>query len=559
MKSQIHSSIKEAIKELFGMEVDFAVELTKEMSHGDYASNVALVLSKKIGESGQSIAEKIVNFLNDKKPGIVEKISVAGPGFINFSLSRKYFTDKIAESINESDKWGESTVFTGKKILVEHSSPNLFKPFHIGHLMNNAIGESVKRLAEVSGAEVTTISFPSDISLGIAKAIYVILQKYGEDFEPEKIEVLGDAYVEGTKLFDEDVSVQEKVKEIANNLYESKSSPEFKVFEKCKKFNIDYFEQITERLGSKFDSYIFESEAGVTGKEIVKENTPKVFTESEGAVVYIPEEGRKDINTLVFINSQGNPTYEAKDIGLLSLKFDKYNPDISLFVTDNQQKPHFDVVLDSAKHIDQSWFDRSVHITHGRMSFRGQKMSSRLGGVPLVADILQVVTDEVLEKNSDIQKSEAEKIGLSALKFAILKVQAGKDINFDPDTSLSFEGDSGPYIQYSAVRANTLLQKAAVAGMKVSTDSVPTDISDIEKIISRYEDIVERSITEWAPHHIVIYLLELSQAFNSWYANTKIIDESNANASYNLAITKSVYQTIKNGLHILAIDLPERM
>jgi arginyl-tRNA synthetase len=132
------------------------------------------------------------------------------------------------------------------------------------------------------------------------------------------------------------------------------------------------------KLGSKFDSYIYESEAGVVGKKIVLENTPKVFTESEGAIVYIPDESKKNINTSVFINSQGNPTYDAKDIGLLNLKFEKYNPDLSLFVTDHEQIPHFNIVLDAAEHINRNWKEKSVHIHHGRMSFKGQKMSSRL-------------------------------------------------------------------------------------------------------------------------------------------------------------------------------------
>lgn len=560
MKDQIYDSISSALRELFQLEkLDFAVELTKDLIHGDYASNAALIVGKMINKSSVEVAGSIVEFLNNKNIENIAKIEVAGPGFINFHLSREYFTNKIKEVLDHGDKWGHSGIFAGKKILVEHSSPNLFKPFHIGHLMNNAIGESITRLAQSSGANVSVISFPSDISLGIAKAIYIILQKYGEDFEPEQIEVLGDAYVEGTKLFDEDISVQEKIKNIANNLYEGKSSPELKVFDKCKKFNIDYFENITAKLGSKFDSYIYESEAGVVGKEIVLKNTPKIFTESEGAIVYIPEEGRKDINTSVFINSQGNPTYEAKDVGLLSLKFDRYNPDISLFVTDSQQKAHFDVVLDAVKKINQNWFENSTHITHGRMSFKGQKMSSRLGGVPLALDTVTVVTEEVLIKNNEISNLQAELIALSAIKFSILRVQAGKDINFDPDTSLSFEGDSGPYLQYTTVRANAVLEKAKSLGLNFSLENISQEISDLEKMTSRFPNIVERSITEWAPHHIVIYLLELSQAFNSWYANTKIVDDTNPNASYNLALTQAVSQTIKNGLHLLAIETPERM
>lgn len=332
----------------------------------------------------------------------MEKIEVAGPGFINFILKREVFV-KVLEDAQDPE-WGNTHVYENKKILVQHSSPNLFKPFHIGYLMNNTIGESLLyRLAKSSGANAVPISFPSDISLG-AKAVYIILEKYGEDFEPEDVAVLGDAYVEGVKKYKEAEeeqpcgSIVYRVKEIADNLYAQKSSPELKVFIACKKFNIEYFENVVESLGSHFDSYIYESEAGIDGKKIVLEHTPKVFTESEGAIVYIPEENKK-LHTSVFINSQGNPTYEAKDIGLLDLKFKAHNPDLSVFVTDGQQVSHFAVVLDAGEKINKQWKEKSLHRYHGRMSFKGEKMSSRLGNVPLVEDILNTVIEEVKNKN----------------------------------------------------------------------------------------------------------------------------------------------------------------
>ena len=249
------------------------------------------------------------------------------------------------------------------------------------------------------------MSFPSDISLGVAKAIFILLEK---GIAPTDVTVLGDAYVEGTKRYDSDESVQKRVKEIADNLYAEKESDEWNLFQECKKLNIAYFEDIVAKLGSQFDTYIYESEAGIDGKKIVLDHTPKVFTESEGAIVYIPDSDK--LHTAVFINSQGNPTYEAKDIGLLDLKFKKYSPDLSIFITDVQQVSHFNVVLDAARHINTEWADKSLHRYHGRMSFKGQKMSSRLGGVPLVEDILNEVIREVVEKNADVTRATAEMI-----------------------------------------------------------------------------------------------------------------------------------------------------
>jgi len=579
MKSTLEQLIQQAVQELFGVSgVVCTVEHT-ELAHGDFATNAALVVAKQVGKNPKEVAEAIVGKLTENKPDAIATISVAGPGFINFTLATNYFSDVIKNAADEA--WGKNELFKGKKILVEHSSPNLFKPFHIGHVMNNTIGESIVRLAKYSGAEVVSMSFPSDISLGVAKAIYVIIKEQliqGQIFFPKSIILLGDAYVKGVKLYDEDESVHPRIKEIADNLYAQKPSLELDIFNICKKFNMDYFESITKNLGSCFDSYIYESEAGVEGKKIVFENIPGVFSEGEGgAIVYTPD-GNK-LHTSVFINGQGNPTYEAKDLGLIDLKFKKYNPDVSIFITDSQQISHFSVVLDAAKKISTVWAERvekSLHRYHGRMSFNGQKMSSRLGGVPLAEDIVGMVADEVkkrlvlrsasssldkqLEQHRDTEhvKDLTEKISIAAIKFAILRTKAGLNINFDPDTSLSFEGDSGPYLQYTAVRAGSILSKAHELGLEPAFGQ-SAEVTDVERIIARFSDVVAHATGEWAPHHIVTYLLELAQTFNSWYGNTKIIDAEDPETNHRLAIVQSTQRTITNGLWLLGISVPDKM
>ena len=563
MKKQIEQIIKDVLRNFEIQDVIFSVESPVDFKNGDYSTNVAMVCSKQLETNPKELAERIVSEINKNLPKEISRALVATPGFINFYLSREFFTDKINKILKQKDDWGKVELHLNKKVLVEHSSPNLFKPFHIGHVMNNAIGESISRLAKFSGADVEIISFPSDISLGIAKAIFIILEKHIKDghiFKPQDIVLLGDAYVEGTKRYDEDESIQTRVKEIADNLYLNKESIELDVYNSCKQFNMDYFEYITGILGSKFDDYIFESEAGVVGKEIVLKYTPDVFTNSDGAIVYIPDESKKYINTAVFINSQGNPTYEAKDLGLLDLKFKKYNPDISIFITDHQQISHFNVVLDSALHINKDWSEKSIHRTHGRMSFKGQKMSSRLGGVPLAKDILDLIIEDVKEKSKNLSDKDSSIIAVSSLKFSILRAMAGKNINFDPETSLSFEGDSGPYLQYSIVRANSVLDKSLSLGYKLDLFVFPNgEQSDLEKMICKFPDIVNRSIEEWAPHHLVGYLLELARMFNSWYGNTKLIDEENIDMMYNIAVTKAFTETMKNGLWLLGIEIPEKM
>jgi arginyl-tRNA synthetase len=567
MYQALEEGIKKALKELVLPEVAFSLEHPKELSHGDYMTNVALIVGKQENKNPIELAKYILEKLISYNIEVVEKIEVAGPGFINFTLKRNIFVQNL---ITAQDKeWGNTEVYKGKKILVEHSSPNLFKPFHVGHLMNNTVGESMYRLAKSSGATTVAISFPSDISLGVAKAIFILLEKYGEGFVPEDVSALGDAYVEGVKRYKEAEEEQPcgsmvyRVKEIADNLYAGKDSPEWKLFQKCKTFNIKYFEDTVAKLGSHFDSYIYESEAGIDGKKIVLENVPKVFTQSEGAVVYTPDESKK-LHTAVFINSQGNPTYEAKDIGLLHLKFNRYQPDISITITDNQQTSHFQVVVDAAGKINPQWESQSVHRSHGRMSFKGQKMSSRLGGVPLAEDVLGSVAEEAKERlvkrgksedvinleysdeqlsrfgNIDSIKRKANDIAAAAIKFTILRTMAGKDINFDPEASLSFEGDSGPYLQYTAVRSGSLLEKGAALGVAPSINNPVIGTETLERLVARFLEIITRAQTEWAPHYIVTYLSELAQEFNSWYGQGKIIDEDKDSTAYRLAVVSAV-------------------
>lgn len=582
MYKELEDGIKKALGELGFPEVAFSLEHPKELSHGDYMTNVALIVGKQENKNPVEVAKDILEKLNGQNIEWVEKIEVAGPGFINFTLKREVFIKNLVDAQNK--EWGSTEVYKGKRILVEHSSPNLFKPFHIGHLMNNTIGESLYRLAKSSGATAVPISFPSDISLGVAKAIFILLEELIEEDMITSVSILGDAYVKGTKRFEEDETIHIRVKEIADNLYAGKDSPEWKLFKYCKGVNIKYFEDVVAKLGSHFDSYIYESEAGVDGKKIVLENIPRVFTESEGAVVYTPE-GNK-LHTSVFINSQGNPTYEAKDIGLLDLKFKKYNPDLSIFVTDSQQISHFLVVLDAAGKINKDWEDRvkkSLHRYHGRMSFNGQKMSSRLGNVPLAEDVISSVKEEAIEvakkrivpyssgsskqleqhRNTPgtitLSSEMAEKISIAAIKFTILRTKAGLNINFDPETSLSFEGDSGPYLQYTAVRAGSLLQKGKDLGINPDINSPVVGTETLERLIARLPEVISRAQIEWAPHYIVNYLSELAQQFNSWYGQGKIIDEDASATAYRLAVVASVRQTLINGLWVLGIEVPEKM
>jgi arginyl-tRNA synthetase len=560
IKSEIKNLIKDALAEL-SLSGEIHLEHPDVFSHGDYSTNIAMVLAKAEKKNPKVLAEEIVSKI--KESDLLEKVSIAGPGFINFYLSKKFFRKSLL-SIDEN--FGKTKIYEGKRILIEHSSPNLFKPFNIGLMMNNSIGESVARLAEFSGANVVKISYPSDISLGIAKAIWEIKRRGGVeylnsqkgDLNGEIMKILGECYATATRAFDDSEEVQKEVRDVYKKIVNDESSEEFAIYGLGKELNLSYFQHVAHRLGSRFDAFIFESEAGAVGHKIVKENIGKVFAESDGAVIY---EGEKfGLHTRVFINKEGFPTYEAKDIGLLSLKFQNYHPDISIFITDHEQKEYFKVVASAAGHINIGWKDKTIHRTHGRMRFNGEKMSSRLGNTPLVVDVLGTVRDEVMAKMEHKDAVLADTIAVAALKFTILKAEAGKNINFDPETSLSFDGDSGPYIQYTIARSNSLLEKGLSEGfMKSENPTGAWTPDEVEKLLYQFPEIVENSIATWTPHYVANYLLLLARAFNSWYGRTKILDKDNKDAGFYLTLVEKVATTLKNGLYILGIESPEKM
>lgn len=566
--------IKKELREIAGEGVSFSLDQPEDLSHGDYATNIAFIISKQKGNSPKLCAEELIPLLLEKLSSVVKKIEVAGPGFINFFLK-----DEVVREENKKCDIAIKTKYIGQNILVEHSSPNLFKPFSVGHLMNNFIGEFIVRAIKVGGGNVETMAFPSDVSLGVAKALFVIekdiqerkinIDYFSNNSEDIVVKYLGEAYIRGVKECDENEDNLNGAKKVLDKMYKDKEGEFYNLVLVTRSINEIYFKRILKEIGTDIDYFVYEREAGDEGVKIVKENIGKVFTESEGAVVYIPHEDRKDINTSVFINSQGYPTYEAKDLGLIEIKFgvNNFYPDLSLFVTDAEQIQHFRVVFDAAEKLGNEWPDRiakSKHIPHGRMLFKGSKMSSRLGGVPLALDVISTVEEEVRERAgdkiahlTDEEKKKLEReISLSALRIAVLRSKPGININFDPDTSLSFEGDSGPYLMYTHARCCSLLEK----GKDISPAWSDIPVTPLEKKLLHFERELVSVCEELAPQKLVSYLFSIAQLFNGYYASTQIIvDGDNTGNSHRLMIVKRTKEVMKSGMYVLGIEALDRM
>ena len=520
---EIRQSIQKVLHSLDLKVEDFVVEHPADLRMGDYSTNVGIKTGK---------AKEIFNHLAVRPPSGVERIALAGLGFINFYLSKEFFKESLGEIIEEGENFGKSKHATGFKIMVEHTDPNPFKEFHIGHLMPNVIGGALARILEWNGAEVKQVNYQGDVGLHVAKALWK-----------------GD-YALGSRAYEKDLQAKSEIEDLNKKIYDRSDSELNERYEKGKQESLEKFEEIYKRLGTKFDYYFFESETGEIGKKIVEENIGKVFEKSDGAIVF------KGSHTRVFINSQGLPTYEAKDLGNAKNKYDKYQYDLSIVVTGNEIKDYFKVVLEAMNRIMPDLAKKTKHLPHGMLRLstrfagasarRAGKMSSRTG---------EVITAEKLIEDVKKKVKGDEAVAIGAIKYMILRQAIGNDIVFDIDKSVSTEGDSGVYLQYAYARTNSLLEKAEkYQGLPL----IPVTTHEVERLLYRFPEIVERAGKEYAPHYITTYLTELASSFNNFYANEQIIDDS-PESPYRLAIAKAFNIVMKNGLTMLGIPTPERM
>ena len=534
--------------------------------HGHYATNVALTLSKDANVSPKDCAQKLIESLVIKNHKEIAKVELAGPGFINIFLSN----GAIEEYVSEYQDNFEVFPARNESVLCEYTDPNCFKSFHVGHLMANTIGEAVSRLYAMAGYEVTRVCYPSDIGRNVAMGVWGVMQRKdqipdGSVSLREKALFLGDCYADANKSFETSEQAKEDIIKVNQAIYAGSDEEVMRIYNLGRKWSLDYFDELYKMLGTTFNNFIYESEVSEPGIKIVREFLKKgLFEESEGAIVY---KGEQDgLHTRVFINQKGLPTYEAKDLGNYEKKLELL-PKASFYVvvTANEQNEYFKVVNTVAKKIHSELEGRLVHIGHGLMRLPEGKMSSREGNVIEAEDLIGTVKEKVKEKMSDLILGDDEKenvikdIAIGAIKFSILKQAPGKDTIFDIEKSISFEGDSGPYLQYTHARICALLSKAETLGIKRNLSSVGERQVELERAIIIYADIVEKATKELAPQHIVNYLLTLTRAFNSMYGSQMILDINNKESEYYLALANATKEIIAHGLNTLGIASPERM
>ena len=579
MIAEIKKLLADALTELNFPLVDFSVVAAANLSHGDYAANVALILAKVSQRPVNDIAKQIVQHIfnvKDSPSGHLKvspwlgKVEVAGAGFINFFLAPEFFNAALKKILSERDDYGRGRAWLAQKVIIEYTDPNPFKEFHIGHLMSNAIGETISRLIEFQGAAVKRACYQGDVGLHVAKALYGMRLEetnFPKDNVPlaEKAAFLGRAYVAGaTEPTTGKDNWQNSLRDLNQLIYERSNEAVNRLYDWGRRVSLEYFETIYQRLGTKFDYYFFESNTGEFGKKLVAENLGRVFESSAGAIIFPAEKYDPKLHTRVFLTKDGLPTYEAKELGLAKIKFGRFAYDRSIIITGNEIADYFAVLLKALALIFPDLAAKTTHLGHGMLRLSSGKISSRTGAVVtaenLLAEVKTAVNEKLAVRDFDPAAREkiAEAVAVAAIKYAILKQAPARDVIFNLEQSLSLEGDSGPYLQYTLLRARAVIEKGNGAGISTTFDRSPIEPGELIRRLVHFSEIVDRASRLYAPNLLVTYLTELAAAFNHYYAAEQIIG-ADPGAPYRLALTQAVAIVLANGLKLLAIPIPDRM
>lgn len=608
MKQQIIELLTAIVDSLGYDGVTPEVSRPENATHGEYSTNVAMTLAhqkhlrpidiaKKIQEAIEGVIASIGKDTGDLTtsqtgqtiPGFqikpewknmlqaIEKIEIAGPGFLNIHFSEAKLSTLALELLFSEDgakiRQKSTTDKKGKTIMVEFAHPNTHKAFHIGHLRNITTGECIVRLLEATGSKVVRANYQGDVGLHIAKALWGIPSSPSSSSSlssssSSRVDFLARAYVAGAKAYGENPAAKEEIERMNNQIY-AKDPKIYPLYRKTRQWSLDYFEEIYKRVGSHFDRFYFESEVYESGKKLVEEGIHKgIFEKSDAAVIFPGE--KFGLHNRVFITSDGNATYEAKDMGLGKLQFAQYHPDLVIHCVSSEQTGYFQVIIEALAQLLPETKGKEYHLVYGWVNLKEGKMSSRTGQVVLGEWLIDTVKEEISKKVVDnISKYKdsgitdvndiSETLAIAAVKYSFLKVGTTQQIAFDINESINLHGDSGPYLLYTYARCRSVLRKSGdqhqAGGLDLSSLS---HLSDIECSVLRellyFPEIVEEAAQNYAPNILCTYLFTLAQAFNLFYQKCPILEHP-----YRLQLTDATARVLKKGLYLLGIQTVERM
>ena len=591
----IQDSALAAVKELYGAEVP-AKMIQLQKTRPDFEGNLTLVTfpllktsHRKPEETGQDLGEYLV-----KNCPAISGFNVV-KGFLNLVIAPEAWVGMLND-INADEHYGEKQATENSPlVMIEYSSPNTNKPLHLGHVRNNLLGWSLSKIIAANGNKVVKTNIVNDRGIHICKSMLAWL-RYGNGETPESSgkkgdHLIGDYYVAFDKHYREEVKElvekgmdEETAKQEAPLMKEAhemlvkweNNDPEVRaLWRKMNKWVYAGFDETYRMMGVSFDKIYYESETYLEGKEKVDEGLAKgIFYRRDDGSVWadLTAEG---LDEKLLLLSDGTSVYMTQDIGTAKLRFQDYPIDKMIYVVGNEQNYHFQVLSILLDKLGFKWGKDLTHFSYGMVELPNGKMKSREGTVVDADDLMAAMiqdarkTSDELGKFSDMSEEEKNEIarivGLGALKYFILKVDARKNMLFNPEESIDFNGNTGPFIQYTYARIRSILRKAEAAGIVIpevlSNGYKPLD-KEVELIqkISEYATAVEQAGTDYSPSGIANYCYELTKAFNQFYHDYSILNaDTEQEKTFRLMLAKNVAKTIKNGFALLGIEVPERM
>lgn len=542
MKKQL----AQALSEKLGVKVSEEDIERPEPEHGDFAYPVMKAASE-LEENPRQLAEETAGELEGLE--LVESVNVAGPGYLNFHLVKEEFAEKVFDTFEE-DRFGLES--GDGKVLVEFSAPNLAKPMHIGHVRNNCLGDSLQRIFRFLDYDVTSENYIGDWGTKHGQVIYAY-RKWGskEEFEEAPMEHMYELYV---KLHDEaDEEDKEKAREWSKKIEEGDEEA-VRLWEMFREATIEHNEKEYERMGISFDRVTGESVVADEAQEIIEEGLEKgIFKEDEDGSVYVDFEDEKYPNTVVK-RDDGSTLYISRDVANIR-KREREGFDLNMYIVASEQDLHFQQLFEIAEEFGYTDI-RNEHISYGMLHLQEGSMSSSKGNIIRLSEMMDKARDKAAEVESrDV--SNAEAVGLGAIKYANLSVSRPKDIEFDWEEVLDFEGDSGPYLQYTNVRAKSILREAEKPS-ELAGDLENDEYRLVQKL-SEFPEAVERAADGREPAKIANYLSELCEEFNSFYHSCQVIGVEEETEKRRLKLVEEFVNVSDQGLELLGIESLEEM
>lgn len=566
LKEEIAKTIAKAT-DIKQEELKSYIEMPKDAKNGDYAFP-CFRLAKELKKAPPVIASEIKEKI-EINPEIIEKVEIAG-GYLNFYINKQIITKEVLEKVEQGIGYGKMAIGKGKNIVIDYSAPNIAKPFHIGHLRSTVIGAALYNIYKYLGYNVTGINHLGDYGTQFGKLIEGY-KRWGEeyDIDAKPIEELTKIYIRINKLCKEDETVLEECRNNFKKL-EDKDPYCVELWEKFRKVSLQEFQKVYDLLGSKFDSWNGEAFYSDKMQEVIDilENTGKLV-ESQGARIIDLED--KGINTPCIIEkSNGSTTYATRDLAAILYRARTYDFDKALYLTSYEQTLHFKQIFEVAKllGIDEKYTNGLIHVPFGMVLLPTGKMSTREGNIvkleELLGEAIQRAEKVIEQKNPDLEdkKEVAKKVGIGAVIFNDLSNNRVKDEIFEWDAILNFQGETGPYIQYTYVRTKSVIEKAGkVPELKdVNLECLQDEYSqNIIKLIYNFEDILVQVTNKEEPSILSRYLIDLAKAFSSFYNENKIICEDKELQDARIYLTYSVGQILKMGAELLGMEMPNKM